>query len=121
MNPAFIPFILRFQEMCFGPQVMGASTGTTTITAVRAEEIDADPDKNHFGALPKQLANSGTTTATFTRAEGADKDPDARSLSAIPREAHPSLGTETMTRTRGEAADEDPGGRLLRAIPCSLS
>src|SRR5688572_25344477 len=59
MNPAFSPFILRFQETCLDLGAVNASTGTTTITAVRAEEIDADPDKKRFGALPPPSVSAG--------------------------------------------------------------
>jgi len=123
MNYTVAPFILRFQEICLGAETEDTFTGTTTFTAVRAEQIDADPDKHHFGVLPEQGASTGTTTATFVRAEGADEDPGACSRCAIPRDASPLSGTETMTRARGEAADQDPGGQRLRAIPpaCSLS
>jgi hypothetical protein len=117
------PFILRFQEPCFDAQDMGVATGTTTITAVRAEAIDADPDKDRFGMLAQLTVSAGTQTCTRVRAEEADEDPDARRLCAIPLDANPSLGTQTMTNVRAEGMDEDPGGGRLRVMPtpCSSS
>lgn len=117
------PFILRFQEPCLGAEDLAAATGTTTITAVRAEAIDADPDKERFGVLAQSSASEGTRTCTFVRAESADEDPDARCLCAIPLDASPSLGTQTMTRIRAEGVDEDPASGRLRVVPtpCSSS
>ena len=46
-------FILRFQEVCQDVEASHPNTGTSTITAVRAEQIDADPEARLLSAFPK--------------------------------------------------------------------
>jgi hypothetical protein len=109
-------FILRFQEIPSGPGSDCAPTGTTTITAVRAEQIDADTDTEDYGVFGGRRPDLGTITGTFVRAEAADEDPGQRGLLAVPRFPNPALGTQTLTEVRAEDADEDPRTRSYLAI-----
>lgn len=111
-----IAFILRFQEISSGTCNEGAPTGTTTITAIRAEQIDADPDTKDYGVIGGRRPDLGTITGTFVRAEAADDDPGQRGLSAKPQFSNPSLGTQTLTKVRAEGADEDLRTKSYLAI-----
>jgi hypothetical protein len=117
------PFIFRFQEPCVSGEGARVSAGTQTITNVRAEAMDSDPNGRCFEALVRQPARSGTMTRTAVAAEGSDEDRALSPQGLIPVEPSPMLGTQTMTKVLAEGIDQDPGGgRQFRVIPpCSLS
>ena len=98
------PFILRFQERCSDLDHPGVAAGTTTITAVHAEQIDADPDKKRHGAFVSPQ-NAGTATKTAIRAEGSDSDPGRKDYGALGNPIN--AGTATKTRVQAETSDED--------------
>ena len=116
-------FILRFQEACVGGENTGSGVGTETITNVRAEQMDSDPNRPSYGVLGEQPANGGTMTKTRVPNEGhSDQDRALSPLSVIPRQKGAfSLGTQTLTKMRAEGSDQDPGQRQLRAIPQCFS
>jgi hypothetical protein len=98
------PFILRFQETCDVVEGFCLSSGTETITAVHAEQIDADPDRRRYGVLA-QVADAGTSTKTRILTEHSDED---RGFSPMRMFAG---GTQTATFTRAENGDRDPHER----------
>ena len=116
-------FILRFQEPCVGEDHKCGASGTKSLTGVRAEATDEDPDRPRYGVLGTRLQEAGTQTQTFTAQEGADADPGSSELSAIPKARFASSqGTQTFTRVKGGDVEPDPGALELRAIPqCSTS
>lgn len=108
-------FILRFQETCDSDYRDIARSGTQTGTRIQAEQPDADPGPR-FGVLPAQMGTTTksavkmeqadadfslsngnvlparraipqmvTQTVTFVEAEAADRDPGSREHHAIPR------------------------------------
>jgi hypothetical protein len=116
------PFIVRFQEACVDTENTGSGLGTETITNVRVEQMDSDPDRFSYGVLGQRGIEAGTMTRTAVRAEQSDEDREFSPLSVIPMpKATPSLGTQTLTKIRAEGADEDPGRRQFRAIPQCFS
>lgn len=117
MKAKRLAFVLRFQEACCRTESAGCAAGTKTITAVRAEENDSDPGREHFGVLPPRSVVAGTLTVTNIRAEAGDTDSDLGRCSVVPRDAGPSMGTETHTKILAESADADRTKPSLHAIP----
>jgi len=114
------PFILRFQEPCEAASTTVA--GTQTLTNVRAEQMDSDPDRPKHSGFGAPCA-VGTRTKTAVKAEHSDEDRGQHLVSALPTaKFHPHLGTKTFTKVHAEQADQDPGRHQFHAIPqCSLS
>jgi hypothetical protein len=109
-------FILRFQETCATANENVASEGTATITAVRAENVDADPDPSGSRIIPTQ-PQLGTKTSVRSP-ESEDNYPPSKLFSVIPRNNHSSdAGTQTFTKIRAESADNDLGARQIHSIP----
>jgi hypothetical protein len=65
--------------------------GTKTLTEVRREGVDEDPQARSLVAIPKDqnsespVFKTGTTTITAVRAEQIDADPKGESLAVIPK------------------------------------
>jgi hypothetical protein len=65
--------------------------GTKTLTEVRREGVDEDPQARSLSAIPKNqyserpASKTGTTTITAVRAEQIDADPKGESLAAFPK------------------------------------
>ena len=111
------PFILRFQELCVDAGEVSPASGTQTVTSVRAEQIDADPDRPKYALFGSKSCMAGTSTKTAIEKEHTDSDRSLSSLPVIPR----SMGTQTFTKVHAEAADQDPGKHRFQVIPQCFS
>jgi hypothetical protein len=70
--------------------LFGKNLGTETITKVRSEDTDQDPQNVDALFL-------ATRTHTAIKAETTDEDPSSLTF----------LGTQTLTRAKGEDTDQD--------------
>jgi hypothetical protein len=120
----FPAFILRFQEKSASVGDTATSKGTTTITAVKGENIDADPAPSGWQAVPNQPHLGTITKVAPGPPESPDYSPASDQFSVIPNDHRFfHLGTDTMTRVKAEKPENtDLSGRRLEAIPkCSSS
>ena len=108
------PFILRFQEPCILPDDCRSNAGTQTITNVRAEAMDSNPDRRQHGAFGGNIP-AGTHTATFVRAEHGDTDPDRLSYGVFGR--HIAAGKITGTAVKAEQSDVASGTVEISGMP----
>lgn len=92
---------------------MAPQCGTATMTAVRAEQMDTDPQPLEERAVPIHVGQTGTMTRTAIATEQARDDDFLQSPQSLipshPRYLH--LGTATSTNVRAEEGDEDPQPR----------
>jgi hypothetical protein len=114
-------FIVQFQEACNDAADFSDNSGTQTLTNVRAEQMDADPDGRRYEALEQQNPSSGTMTSTAVKAEQKDEDRAFSSLNLIPSEPVVSSGTQTLTRMKAEGGDTDFGEHQMQVIPPCFS
>jgi hypothetical protein len=116
-------FILRFQERCDALAGFGSAAGTSTVTEVKSEHVDSDPDRRRHGVFGTRSQEVGTITKTAIPREGGDVDRDLGAVPIIPRTIlSRRFGTQTLTFVRAEGADQDPGRHYFSAVPqCSSS
>jgi hypothetical protein len=100
-------FVLRYQEYLETGDTGSIQCGTETLTNVKAEQSDVDPDWSR-GVMSVPPVFAGTATVTKILAEQADRDPGKQELLLFPEpELAPALTTQTVTLIQAETADRD--------------
>lgn len=118
-------FLLRYQEDCPENLPVALTCATQTVTFVRAEQNDSDPNSSGHAVVPTpvlaaaqthMIVNHGASAEDAIRT--ADGVPSA-SKSAQTQQSTIQMATMTVTQVQKEQRDADPRNSVLEVVPVS--